>query len=86
MGRHVIGPFIDVGKHRIAIGRHSAHESFKVMAYRRISILAKNQRGAGVLDKHVAQTIADATVGDNPRNVGRNIEGSATRCFNNQFV
>ena len=56
VGRHVIAALGIMAKDGIAVPDHARQKGFEIAAHRRIGVLAQHQRGAGVLQEHVAQT------------------------------
>ena len=55
VGGHIIGSFIGVIEYRVTVRNQSRHIVVEVAANIRICILAQYQRGAGVLQEHMAQ-------------------------------
>lgn len=83
---HIIGPLGRMGKHRIAIGDLPRHESFEITHDIRISIFAKHERGAGVVDEDVAHTGIDAAICNKLLNLATKVVGTATLGFDLQFL
>ena len=61
MRRHVIGAFGIVNVGRIPVRREAREDSLKVAPYVWIRVLAKDERGAGMLQKHGAKAVANST-------------------------
>lgn len=60
MRSHVIGPFIHVREHRVAIRYETHHEGLEIGTHCRVGVLAEDQRRAGVMDEDVADPGLDA--------------------------
>ena len=78
MGRHVIGPFVDVFKERVAIGHQTRRKPLQIRPHRRIRIFANDEGRAGVMNKDIAQTDSDTGSGHSLLNLRANFRGAAT--------
>lgn len=56
VGRHIIRPFVVVFEPWRTIRYQTCHEGLQVMANRRIGVLAKDERGAGMMHEYMHQT------------------------------
>ncbi len=63
MRRHVVRPFVVVNVGGVAVRRKPREHGFQVAANIRVGVLAKNERGAGVLQEHMTEPGADAAAG-----------------------
>ena len=49
MSGHIVGAFVIMLKHRIAVGADARHEAFQIAPHAGIGVFLNDQRGAGVL-------------------------------------
>jgi hypothetical protein len=75
--RHVIGAFVSVLKHAVAIGHNLFHERFQVRAHGRVGILAQYQRRAGVVNENLADALFDTGALNGFINLAADVESSA---------
>ncbi len=78
VGRHVVGPFRRMPEHGVAVGNKPRHESFEIAEHRGVRVLAQHQRGAGVMNEHVAEPLFNAGGLHRARHLSGDLIGTAT--------
>src|SRR5690606_20377698 len=74
---HVVGPLFVVLEVGVTVGNQAAKEALEIASHRRVGVLAQDQRGAGVLQEAVAQSLAHERRAHDAIDLGGDVLGAA---------
>ncbi len=77
---HVVGTLLVMPEYPITVRHGAGHERFQVTANRRISILAKDKRGAGMVNKDVNEPRVHTGIADPSPHLAGDVVGAAPLC------